>query len=358
MIAKLKYISNKLLNDIRFVVVRHRERKKFNEDFKQSSIYEGSDEEYRTKVLPFWQKYGMKPSKKWFQYYGYLSNSLDPYIIPNDFFYSKLIHYLNHEIMSETLENKHYCSNFISEAYIPTNYLSYINGFFINDKKEVLAKDDAIQYIIDKKESIFKPTNSCQGNGVKILRTDKIDVKKFLEGKIAQNKDFIIQELIIQSDQISAYNKSSLNTVRVISLLLDDKVEILSSILRVGGEGSEVDNFHKGGESRPINKEGIIQDYAVIGPDFKYEDRNGKAYIKEKIKGYDEIIKAIKINHPKIPHIRWIGWDFGIDKNHKPVFIEFNAYAADNQRECGASFGELTPRILDEYFNNKKRNAH
>ena len=52
-----------------------------------------------------------------------------------------------------------------------------------------------------------------------------------------------------------------------------------------------------------------------------------------------------------------IGWDFAIDQDYEPVFIEYNGYVGENQREDGPAFNKFTEKVLDYYYdkkNNKK----
>ena len=44
-----------------------------------------------------------------------------------------------------------------------------------------------------------------------------------------------------------------------------------------------------------------------------------------------------------------------VDTQGDPVLIEYNTCPGQNQISCGPTFGELTDRVLDEFFNKRTR---
>ena len=230
----------------------------------------------------------------------------------------------------------------------------FVNGFLLNGSDQFITQEQMIEEIKSFDKLIIKPMDGEKGNGVEILNiADDFDSSlKEIEERL-KNQQFIVQEVVKQSEQLSALNPSSVNTIRVISFLIGGRVEILSSIVRVGAEGSCVDNYHKGGDTRPIDSKGYLKGYLMKPEGFSTEDRYGNKIEKEKILGYEKVIEEIKRVHPRFAHSRWIGWDFAIDENHEPGFIELNGFAGENQREDGPSFAHVTEEFLDEFFANR-----
>ena len=77
-----------------------------------------------------------------------------------------------------------------------------------------------------------------------------------------------------------------------------------------------------------------------------------------KINGYDKIIDIIKEQHKKFAHFKLISWDFAIDENKEPVFIEFNLKAGEldfHQFNNGPILGDLTDEVLEEIFIKNKK---
>jgi len=309
--------------------------------------YKGSDEEFE-KVKKYWGKYHYKPKRYFYEFYGYLSQHFDEHIIPDDFFIEELMPYLDKKEFIDVLSNKAYTSLILQDIKRPKTILKCVNGFLVSDEDEIYNAETALARVSKFEKLVYKPSNDCQGNGVKIFNT-KEDIEAI--SKIVANRqdDYIFQEFIVQSQQTSRFNPTSVNTLRVISLLIDDKVAILSAILRVGAKGCQIDNYHKGGWVIPIDEKGYLQDYKMSSEGFSKTDADGLPLVKEKLIGFDETIAIIKKVHVRFPHIRWIGWDFAIDEDNQPVFIELNALAWHNQRECGPSFGIYTDKVLEEY---------
>jgi D-alanine-D-alanine ligase-like ATP-grasp enzyme len=52
-------------------------------------------------------------------------------------------------------------------------------------------------------------------------------------------------------------------------------------------------------------------------------------------------------------HFKLIGWDMAVDENNEPVFIEYNTFPGANQLTNGPAFGDLTEKVLEEYFINR-----
>jgi len=111
------------------------------------------------------------------------------------------------------------------------------------------------------------------------------------------------------------------------TLLFENNVHILSSVLRVGIFGSRVDNASTGGIVVGIDEFGNLKPKA-------YSTKEGKVYLSHPdskiifngyhIPRYSKIIDLVKAEVHKFSHFRLISSDFAIDNIGEPVFIEFN----------------------------------
>lgn len=354
-LRKIRHKAIEYINTIRTYKNGLDVKKDMKKELERGGGYKGSQEEYEKKVIPFWKRYNYIPDKEWFQYYGEILNEFDPRIIPGDFFQSKLLPFLNNLNMQPTLENKFYFDLILSELNKPYTVFKQVNGLILNNKNEIITKEEGLRLLNDWDKVIVKPTNAGGGKGVKIidLRNNKKESLQILNKYF--EADFVVQEVIKQSNQLSSFNKSSVNTVRVISLLINGKVEILSRIIRIGPEGSDVDNYSLGGQERTITPEGMLNPWLYSKKGFSYTDRQGNELKPEKLEGFEGVIKEIKKYHPRFPHLRWIGWDFAIGENLETIFIELNGFAGDSQRNDGPMFKEFTEQVLDEYFEYRKK---
>lgn len=351
---KIRIGCIKEINKIRLIANALKAKRYVSKQVKLGNCYQGSEKEYIDIVLPFWKKYNYKPEKFWFQYFCKLQEKFDPRVIPGDLFQKEIMPYLNDLTYQATLENKIYFDKILYDLNKPKIVFKFINGFLMDGDDKFINRDDMINLLKSYDKVIIKPMDGEKGNGVQILNlSEDFEASlKEIDERLA-NQQFIVQEVIRQSEQLSKLNPTSVNTIRVISLLIGGRVEILSSIVRVGAKGSCVDNYHQGGDTRPIDSNGYFKGYLMKPEGFSTEDRDGNTLSKDKVLGYEKVIQEIKRVHPRFPHERWIGWDFAIDENHDPVFIELNCFAGENQREDGPSFAHVTEEFLDEFFENR-----
>lgn len=140
--------------------------------------------------------------------------------------------------------------------------------------------------------------------------------------------NFIAEELIIQSEEMARFNPSSVNTFRIPTYRLDDRIEIRYPLMRMGQHGNFVDNAGAGGIIAMINAE--------TGTVFTAADEKRNSYIKhpdtgEQIVGYvvprwDEIKKFATELAKVVPENRYTGWDIALtDKGC--VMVEGNSCA-------------------------------
>lgn len=203
-------------------------------------------------------------------------------------------------------------------------------------------------------ELIIKPSIDSQG-GLNVKIFDKKENIDQMLGKYKNN--YIVQELVKQNKDLEKIHSKSLNTIRIISLLHNNNVIILSSLLRMGINNSRVDNFSAGGFACGIDEKGCLKKYAYNKKGERVEEHHlGFKLEGYKIKGYEKIIELVKKQHKKFGHFKLISWDFSIDGDYEPVFIEFNLKRGevDFHQMCnGPIFGDLTDEILDEVFKEK-----
>ena len=168
----------------------------------------------------------------------------------------------------------------------------------------------------------------------------------------------IFQEKIVQSDTMAYLHEKSLNTLRIMTLIINDKVYALKPIIRVvTGEhslGTEGANELFIG----VKDDGTLNDYGfdIFGERIT-EGVDGKLFKNVKIEQLDESIEICKKAALRFPHFRLISWDIAINKKNEPVIIEANLNMGNvdiMQPSVGPVFGDLTETVLDEVFFNKK----
>ena len=142
--------------------------------------------------------------------------------------------------------------------------------------------------------------------------------------------------------------------------MCDNGVHIVPISLRIGGEGSEVDNVHAGGLSISVSDEGYLSKYAYrLGYGNSFEKFHLHPNTNVKFEGYKldfipSMIEAAKKLHTVTSNVGIISWDFTVDNKGCIVVVEANLKGQGMwlpQMLSGkALFGENTAKMLN-YIN-------
>lgn len=311
------------------------------------------DEEYKKIVLPYWKKYGYKPSKMWYQIFAEKNNKVDPRYIPDDLYYGELVPYFSNSQFRRFGEDKCYHNIWFADVKRPDTLCKNIAGVFYDADMNIIDFENAVAICMNYREQfLIKPSiDSGEGRLITFYVPEKFDIDDIRTTFRKMKANFVVQASVKQHDILSKMNPSSLNTVRIVSFLFEGKVHILSAILRIGAKDAKVDNIGAGGFAVPIQNNGQLNERGVNRKaEWRSENNYGIRFADVKIPNFEEIIKIIKREHYKLAHFKLIGWDFAIDVNANPVFIEYNVCPGANQVTCGPTFGELTDKVLEEYF--------
>lgn len=204
-------------------------------------------------------------------------------------------------------------------------YSEYIKREWLQINKE--TKDDLLDFIKGKKYIIGK--NTYGGGGKQVF---KIDLKKHNNidelFEHLQNLNInIVEDFIVQHPDINELYPDSVNTIRIVTFLKDDIVNIVKAYLRVGKD-KNVDNIDSGGILIPIDIEkGITNklgaDYSNNG--FDIHPKTKKALVGVKVPLWEECINLVVEASKKYKDVRIVGWDVAITENG-PLLIEGNYY--------------------------------
>lgn len=160
---------------------------------------------------------------------------------------------------------------------------------------------------------IIKPNRGEQGKGVKIV--NNCDDLCHLIQELKES-EYVIESLIQNCAELNILNPSSLNTLRVVTLIdREGHVHILGAWLRVGAAGKIVDNWGAGGVGYNVDLDtGIID---RVGKDklnrsYIYHPGSNILMLGYKIPRFEEIKNKVKEMALKIPEARYVGWDIAI----------------------------------------------
>jgi len=306
----------------------------------------------------YWKSKGFKLDNTiWHQYYkGATGNFVKEYV-PHDIFSSHIAPSLNQKIQWPALLDKNLSYNLFKGYKQPKLVISNINGFYFHNG-EIISELEAVQ-ICSKSSSklVVKPSiESGGGFMVNVLSIQDIVEEEIVEHIInmfkSYNRDFVVQEFVEQSPVMAKLNKSSLNTLRIMSYLNNGGVHIVSSVLRIGNAGKSTDNFATGGVACGVKNTGRLKEIGFIQDGTTLTKTTSGIVLKEVlIPNYNNVLKMVELLHKRVPYFRIISWDIGIDKNNDAILIEYNTYNQStkiHQIVNGPLFGTFTNEILAE----------
>lgn len=189
-------------------------------------------------------------------------------------------------------------------------------------------------------------------SGLFYINGEQISVDN-LEDKI-KNTDYIFQNIVQQHEKMSELYSGSVNTMRLVTVrsLKDGSLHIMPSILRIGANGSMVDNTSQGGIAVGFNLQtGQLNQYGFHKPEFglrtEYHPNSNIRLCDFHIPFIKEAEEQALFFHSMLKDIHSVGWDIAIGPDG-PVFIEGN----DNWEINGPQVGNhgLMKEYLDYFF--------
>lgn len=246
----------------------------------------------------------------------------------------------------------------VKEVHIPTTLLSCVSGVYRDEEKNVCAFEALVQKLGNLGPCVIKKTKDTD-SGRDVMICNFSHGKEQRSGEFAADvinqfgKDFVVQELVQQSDALATLNNSSVNTFRVISYICDDQLHICPIALRLGRNGADKDNIHYGGISIGVKPDGTLRKQAFT--------EYGEAYAahpdsKVVFEGYfipsaNRLGETAKRLHACVPWLKIISWDLTIDSDETITLIEMNTVGQSAwfpQMVNGESlFGENTAAMLE-----------
>lgn len=250
--------------------------------------------------------------------------------IVSDIICSKVIEpTLNPLSMRSYYEDKNMFDIICPRGYFPKTYLRRMNGFYYDADYNRLVTKDACRQAMREAEGkgvVVKPTvGGMSGRGVKVFAAG--DSLSLAQIEKEEGDDFIIQERISQHKETSKFNPSSVNTLRLALYrsVVDDSVHVLNAVIRIGGEGAQVDNAHQGGRFVAITPEGKLGEKAFN----QYGESVSKFHNidfteNHKIPSWGRISDFAKSVCQYVPHHRLLALDCVLREDSTPCLLEFN----------------------------------
>lgn len=232
---------------------------------------------------------------------------------------------------------------------IPTPKLlgSLHGGVFSGSETVPFA--DYCNSLADNSALFLKEKAGYKGSGIFAL--EKKDGKFYFNGdllgineimdRIPSKQTYLIQEKIVQHAAINRIYSGSLNTMRVVSVVYGSEIVILGVFLRLGANGSVVDNWSQGGLAVGVNEDGTLMKWGLYKSDFGTKtDRHpnsGVIFEGYQLPFWEEAVNLVKSCHHKLSFIGAIGWDIAFTEDG-PIVLEGNDdFGGTSLQACNGS---------------------
>lgn len=192
-------------------------------------------------------------------------------------------------------------------------------------------------------QCVLKTTESSHGDNVFIIKkieyidSDcvlyRFDGKQIILSDFLSDVPLIFESVVEQSEQFKRFNESSVNTVRFMTTLYPDgEVRVIATFIKIGRQGSCVDNAGGGGnvdaavdvDSGRIHNVIQFDGWRKITPITHHPD-NGNLIDGVYIENWEDIKREVMKMQQSFPYVKAAGWDIAITKNG-PVVIEVNDF--------------------------------
>ena len=181
---------------------------------------------------------------------------------------------------------------------------------------------------------IKKPITGAKGKGVEVIDSaDYPDARTLFDEMLAED-NMLLEELVNQDPAMQVLNESSVNTIRMITVITGNspetyEVHIFHPCVRIGRAGSVIDNAERGGILVKIDDLETGRLYP-IGKDrhavpYTNHPENGLCFADFCIPQWQELLAISKEVALKTPENRFVGWDYALSAENGWVLIEGNA---------------------------------
>lgn len=317
------------------------------------------DRGFEKSAVLFWKKYGLSIDPMWHSFFSYCNKNKSVFYIPESLYYSKVEPFYNNKALAKAFDDKCYYSVFFPEAITPSQVVKKIGGVLYDQGYKMISKEDAVELVLGSSGGLFFKPSIGSGGGNRITYLEGIGLSKESVESVflSLGDNFVVEHSVSQHPVLEKLNPSSLNTIRVITYLRPSGVVVLSSVLRMGGEGSKTDNFSTGGIACGIESSGICKGVAYDQNYNSYSEHpGGEVFSGLKVPSFDEACALAVKEHEKFGHFKIISWDIAIDQCSQPVLLEFNLTPQSidfHQINNGPLFGDYTEEVLERVFLDK-----
>lgn len=323
-----------------------------------------------TEYVAYWKQLSPLVEKQSYRLFSHYCGKTK-YIIPEDILHSYIEPQLNPTKYTFFYADKNILPQLLPVDMVPEIVLCRMNGSVILNNKYIPI-DDKFNLEGNKLgDLILKPSvESSSGEGVMLFEFKnggyykyKTNILLTIDFLYNYGRNWVLQKAIQQSSFVSQFCKSSVNTLRICTYrsVKDEQIIILSATMRIGRDGSVVDNLHAGGGMVGIDvRTGELGKFVIDQYGRKETNLNGVSFLTEYIfPNWGDIVCFAKTIAQMNLHCRLLALDVAVSYTGKPILIEWNvingSYSSWIPMMTGITpLGDKTDEIVEYCLAHKK----
>lgn len=224
------------------------------------------------------------------------------------------------------MNDKAYWHFFDDKAEFNTLFAPQIGRRWLKADRS-LTQSQLSEFLSDLSSVLYKPLEGSSGVGIQKFECKDWEDAAAFHNMILKLGPGLLEELLTQHPDMSRLCPTSVNTVRIATLLGDKKQGIVYAFLRIGN-GKVMDNVDQGGMAARVDLEsGKLLTVAAdkAGNIFDKHPMTGTSIIGFTIPFFSEAKQMCLEAMQKVPQVRFVAWDVAITPNG-PRFIEGNSF--------------------------------
>ena len=171
-----------------------------------------------------------------------------------------------------------------------------------------------------------KPISDFGGTGVERLVSGEVSDWDGLYARLTGGKQYLVEEAITQHPDMARLCPDSVNTLRMVTVVLEGTPRFLYALLRMGSGRSHVDNISSGGMYTLVGPEGELAFPAFCDKTGLYYDRHPATetvFQGFRVPCFRQAQELCLQAATTEPRLGYIGWDVAVTPEG-PILVEGN----------------------------------
>ena len=203
-------------------------------------------------------------------------------------------------------------------------FSDYVNRDWLDLRK--CTRDEFFDFCKKHPVIFVKPVDSFGGLGIEKKTIQEETDLEALYDSLISNGQLIAEEQIHQHHEMDRMYSGSVNTIRIVTLLVNGESRHVYSIFRVGSGNGVTDNATSGGIYTWVDGDGTLHlplYHEKSGTYYDVHPVSGVTVDGFKVPMYQEAVEFCLRAAKEEPHLGYIGWDVAVTEDG-PVMVEAN----------------------------------